>query len=153
MTLNRWQITWNWNLYLQFSAGSCWRHSRARQYFLEASEAEVMMLRDNLLAFAKDNLSSATVTISSKDYANEFKVSSPLPSFDFYLQFIQATFLSLSHSDPIVSKDILYGKVLPILLSSCLFGSIYLNLNGWKLKTIDSILSCSGFGNYCRFQF
>lgn len=39
----------------------------------EASEAEVMMLRDNLLKFAKDNVSTATVTILTKDYANEFK--------------------------------------------------------------------------------
>ena len=39
----------------------------------EASEVEVMMLRDNLLKFAKDNVSTATVTILTKDYANEFK--------------------------------------------------------------------------------
>ena len=67
----------------------------------EASEAEVMMIRDNLLKFAKDNFSTATVTILTKDYANEFKeVSSPLPSIDFHLQFIQATFVSCSCSDP-----------------------------------------------------
>ena len=85
----------------------------------EASEAEVM-LRDNLLKFAKDNFSTATVTILTKDYVNEFKeVSSPLPSIDFHLQFIQATFVSWSRSDPITSKEILKGKVLPSSSSNC----------------------------------
>lgn len=80
----------------------------------EASEAEVMMLRDNFLRFANDNFRTATVTILTKDYANEFKeISSPLPSIDFHLQFIQATFVSWSRSDPRVSKEILKGKVLP----------------------------------------
>ena len=84
----------------------------------EASEAEVMMLRDNLAKFAKDNISTATVTILTKDYANEFKeVSSPLPSIDCHLQFIQATFVSWSRSDP--SKEILKGKVLPSSSSNC----------------------------------
>ena len=55
----------------------------------EASEAEVMLLKDNLLKFAKDNFSTATVTIITKDYATEFKeVCSPLPNIDFHLQFI-----------------------------------------------------------------
>ena len=86
----------------------------------EASEAEVMMLRDDFLKFAKDNFSTATVTILTIDYANEFKeVSSPLPSIDFHLQFIQATFVSWSCSDPRVSKEILKGKVLPSSSSNC----------------------------------
>jgi len=87
----------------------------------EASEAEVMMLRDNLLKrFAKNNFSTATVTILTKDYADEFKeVSSPLPSIDFHLQCIQATFVSWSRSDPRVSKEILKGKVLPSSSSNC----------------------------------
>ena len=52
----------------------------------EASEEEVMMLRDIFLKFAKDNFSNATVTILTKDYANEFKeVNSPLPSIDFHI--------------------------------------------------------------------
>ena len=75
----------------------------------ETSEAEVMMLRDNFLKFAKDNFSTATVTILTKNYANEFKeFSSPLPSIDFQLQFIQATFVSWSRSDPRVSKEKFY---------------------------------------------
>ena len=41
----------------------------------EASEAEVMMLRDNFLRFANDNFGTATVTILTKDYANELKKS------------------------------------------------------------------------------
>ena len=78
----------------------------------EASEAEVMMLRDDFLKFAKDNFSTATVTILTKDYAKEFKeVSSPLPSIDFHLQFILATFVSWSRSNPRVSKEILKGKI------------------------------------------
>ena len=86
----------------------------------EASEVELMMLRDNFLQFAKDNFSTATVTILTKDYADEFKkVSSPLPSIDFHLQFIQAPFLSWSRSDPRVSKEILKGKVLPSSSSNC----------------------------------
>ena len=86
----------------------------------EASEAEVMILRDDFFKFAKDNFSTATVTILMKDYANEFKeVSSPLPSIDFHLQFIQAMFVSWSHSDPRVSKEILKGKVLPSSSSNC----------------------------------
>ena len=86
----------------------------------EASEAEVMMLRDNFLKFAKDNFRTATVTILTKDYANEFKeVSSPLPSIDFHLQFIQATFVSWSRSDPRVTKEILKGKVLQSSSSNC----------------------------------
>ena len=77
----------------------------------EASEAEVIMLRDNLLKFSKDNFSTATVTILTKGYANEFKeVSLPLPSIDFHLQFIQAMFVSWSRSDPRVSKEILKVK-------------------------------------------
>ena len=53
----------------------------------EASEAEVMMLRDDFLRFANDNFGTATVTILTKDYANEFKeISSPLPSIDFQEQ-------------------------------------------------------------------
>lgn len=35
----------------------------------EASEAEVMMLRDDFLRFANDNFGTATVTILTKDYA------------------------------------------------------------------------------------
>lgn len=88
----------------------------------EASEAEVMMLRNNFLRFANDNFGNATVTILTKDYANEFKeISSPLPSIDFHLQFIQATFVSWSRSDPRVSKEILKGKVLPSSSSNCFF--------------------------------
>ena len=79
-----------------------------------------MLLKDNLLKFAKDNFSTATVTILTKDYATEFKeVSSPLPNIDFHLQFIQATFVSWSRSDPRVSKEILKGKVLPSSSSNC----------------------------------
>ena len=86
----------------------------------EASEAEVMILRDNFLRFANDNFGTATVTILTKDYANEFKeISSPLPSIDFHLQFVQATFVSWSRSDPRVSKEILKGKVLPSSSSNC----------------------------------
>ena len=88
----------------------------------EASEAAVMMLRDIFLKFAKDNFRTATVTILTKDYANanEFKeVSSPLPSIDFHLQFIQATFVSWLRSDPRVTKEILKGKVLPSSSSNC----------------------------------
>lgn len=36
---------------------------------VEASEAEVMMLTENLLTFAKDNFSAAKGTILTKDYA------------------------------------------------------------------------------------
>ena len=86
----------------------------------EVSEAEVRMLKDNFLKFAKDNFSTATVTILTKGYAHEFKeVSSPLPSIDFHLQFIQTTFVSWSRSDPRVSKEILKGKVLPSSSSNC----------------------------------
>lgn len=86
----------------------------------ETSEAEVTMLRGNFLKFAKDNFSTATVTILTKDYANEFKeVSSPLPSIEFHLQFIQATFVSWSRSDPRVSKEVLKGNVLPSSSSNC----------------------------------
>lgn len=86
----------------------------------EASEAEVMLLKDNLLKFATDNFSTTTVTILTKDNATEFKeVSSPLPNIDFPLQFIQATFVSWSHSDPRVSKEILKGEVLPSSSSNC----------------------------------
>ena len=61
-----------------------------------------------------------SVTILTKDYANEFKeVSSPLPSIDFHLQFIQATFVLWSRFDPRVSKEILKGKVLPSSSSNC----------------------------------
>ena len=91
-----------------------WKSWNERMNVQEVSETEVRMLRDNILKFAKDNFSTATVTISTKDYANEFKeVSSPLSSIDFHLQFIEATFVSWSRSDPRVSKEILKGKVLP----------------------------------------
>ena len=64
-----------------------------------------MMLRHNFLKFAKDNFRIATITILTKDYADEFKeVSSPLPSIDFHLQFIQPMFVLWSLSDPRVSK-------------------------------------------------
>ena len=36
-----------------------------------------------------------------------------MPSIDFHLKFIQATFVSWSRSDPRVSKEILKGEVLP----------------------------------------
>ncbi|XP_022805846.1 uncharacterized protein LOC111342986 [Stylophora pistillata] len=86
----------------------------------EASEAEVMMLTENLLTFAKDNFSAAKGTILTKDYAKKFKeVSSPLPRVDFHLKFIRATFVSWSRSDPRVSKEILKGKVLPSSSSNC----------------------------------
>ena len=108
----------------------------------EASEAEVMMLRDNFLKFAKDNFGTATVTILTKDYANEFKeVSTPLPSIDFHLQFIQATFVSWSRSDPRVSKEILKGKVLPSASSNCfLFQST-------KPEAIESTRLLIGFSD------
>ena len=91
-----------------------WKSWNERMNVEEASEAEVTMLRDNFLQFAKDNFSTATVTILTKDYAHEFKeVSSPLSSIDFHLPFTKATFVSWSRSDPRVSKEILKGKVLP----------------------------------------
>ena len=97
-----------------------WKSWNERMNVQEVSETEVRMLRDNILKFAKDNFSTATVTILTKDYANEFKeVSSPLSSIDFHLQFIEATFASWSRSDPRVSKEILKVKVLPSSSSSC----------------------------------
>ena len=76
-----------------------WKSWNERMNVEEASEAEVRMLRDKFLKFAKDNFSTATVTILTKDYANEFKeVSSLLSSIDFHLQFIEATFVSWSCS-------------------------------------------------------
>lgn len=97
-----------------------WKSWNERMNVEEASEAEVRMLRDKFSKFAKDNFSTATVTILTKDYANKFKeVSSPLSSIDFHLQFIEATFVSWSRSDPRVSKEILKGKVLPSSSSNC----------------------------------
>ena len=81
---------------------------------MNVEEAEVRMLIDKFLKFAKDNFSTTTVTILTKDYANKFKeVSSPLSSIDLHIQFVEATFVSWSRSDPRVSKEILKGKVLP----------------------------------------